>query len=162
MQSLPDISPERRKNTADQYLARAAKDFSVGERTEIANEVVAILDDERFAQIFAAGSRAEVPIVGRLPQQAGGALLISGVVDRLTVTNDAVLIADYKSDRAVRALEEVRPYVAQLALYRAVLSRVYPHKAVRAALIFTAGPVLIEIPLETLEAELRKILTDQR
>jgi ATP-dependent helicase/nuclease subunit A len=147
MQSLPDLPPEHRKNAADQYLARAAKDFSADERTQIANEVLAILDDEIFAQIFAAGSRAEVPIVGRLPQQGSDALLVSGVVDRLTVMDDAVLIADYKTDRAVpQTLQEVWPYVAQLALYRAVLSRVYPHKTVRAALIFTNGPVLLEVP----------------
>ena len=35
---------------------------------------------------------------------------------------------------------------AQLALYRAVLARIYPEKTMRAALIFTEGPRLIEVP----------------
>ncbi len=53
---------------------------------------------------------------------------VSGQVDRLVVTADAVLIADYKSNRpAPRRIEDVPPaYVRQLALYRAVLTRLYP------------------------------------
>ena len=53
-------------------------------------------------------------------------------------------------------------YVAQLALYRAVLARLYPGKAMRAALIFTAVPVLIEIPAASSDAKLREILTNRQ
>jgi len=45
-------------------------------------------------------------------------------------------------------------YVAQLALYRAVLTRIYPGKLVRAALIFTTTPLLLEVPSPTLDAAL--------
>jgi ATP-dependent helicase/nuclease subunit A len=57
-------------------------------------------------------------------------------------------MADYKTDAAApRELAEVpRPYIAQLALYRAVLGRIYPEKTIRAALVFTAGPSVMEIP----------------
>jgi ATP-dependent helicase/nuclease subunit A len=80
-------------------------------------------------------------------------------VDRLAVTADSVLIADYKTDRAVpRELGEVRPYVAQLALYRAVLARIYPNKTIRAALLFTAGPSFIDVPGAAMEAELAEII----
>ena len=98
--------------------------------------------------MFAPGSRAEVPIVGRISRDRRRPGRVAGQVDRLVVTDDAVLIADYKTDRrcAAAGSKRCRRYVAQLALYRAVLARLYPDKAVRAALIFTAGPVLIEIP----------------
>ena len=81
-----------------------------------------MLDDPRFAALFRPGSRAEVPIVGRL---TGRTLAVSGQVDRLAVTTDAVLIADYKTNRpAPRRFEDVPPaYIRQLALYRAVLGR---------------------------------------
>jgi ATP-dependent helicase/nuclease subunit A len=49
-------------------------------------------------------------------------------------------------------------YIAQLALYRAVLMRIYPQQAVRTALIFTAGPFLLELPAATLDAALEKQL----
>ena len=141
MQSLPDIPPARRKDAAERYLAGAATDFLPAEQSEIARQILAILDDRNFAQIFAPGSRAEVPIVGRIFRPRAGAdpIAVAGQVDRLAVAGDAVLIADYKTDGVVpRRLDEVPPpYIAQLALYRAVLARLYPEKTVRAALLFT-------------------------
>jgi ATP-dependent helicase/nuclease subunit A len=159
MQSLPDIAPERRKDAAERHLANGAKDFSPAERVEIANRVLALLDDKNLAEIFAPGSRAEVPIVGRIARQGADPILVSGQVDRLAVTDDSVLIADYKTDRVPPTqIAEVKPYVAQLALYRAVLARLYPRKTVRAALLFTEGPRLTEIPAAAMDAALIEVL----
>jgi ATP-dependent helicase/nuclease subunit A len=67
-----------------------------------------------------------------------------------------VLIADYKTDRpAPRSLQEVpRGYLCQLALYRAVLARMCPGRAIRVALIFTDVPDLMEPSPEILDAEI--------
>jgi ATP-dependent helicase/nuclease subunit A len=77
-------------------------------------------------------------------------------VDRLIASEGVVLVVDYKTDSHVPGrLDDVPPaYIAQLALYRAVLMRIYPGKSVRAALIFTAGPLLMEIPESTLDTAL--------
>jgi ATP-dependent helicase/nuclease subunit A len=85
---------------------------------------------------------------------------VAGQVDRLLVTKEAVLVADYKTDSLVPGhLDEVpNAYVAQLSLYRAVLMRIYPDKRVRAALIFTAAPVLMEIPAAILDRALESQL----
>ena len=65
----------------------------------------------------------------------------------MAVAGDTVLIVDYKTDRLMpNRLDEVERYVTQLALYRAVLARVFPGKTVRAALLFTIGPKLMEVP----------------
>lgn len=159
MQSLPDIRPARRKDAAERYLAKAAAGFAAAERAELVRQVLAILDDPNFAQLFAPGSRAEVPIVGRMTRAGADPILVSGQVDRLAVAGQTVLIADYKSDRSVPSrLDEVEPYVAQLGLYRAVLSRLYPGKTVRAALVFTEGPRLIGITAEAMETAIGKVL----
>jgi ATP-dependent helicase/nuclease subunit A len=47
--------------------------------------------------------------------------------------------------------------VRQLALYRAVLKKLYPNRNVRAALVWTAGPALIELPAAILEAALSRL-----
>ena len=60
-----------------------------------------VLNDDRFAALFAPGSRAEVPIVGSVTI-AGETVAVSGQVDRLVVTPDAVLIADFKTGRETR------------------------------------------------------------
>jgi ATP-dependent helicase/nuclease subunit A len=159
MQSLPDIPPERRLEAARRFVARRTEDFSDYERDEIVRQVLAILDDPRFAPLFAPGGRAEVPIIGRL-----GERLISGVVDRLIVGPEAILIADYKTDRpAPRAAEEAQErfgeYVSQLALYRGVLERLYAGRPVRAALVWTDTPALMEISSAALDAALSAALT---
>jgi ATP-dependent helicase/nuclease subunit A len=115
-----------------------------------------VIGDPRFALFFAPGSRAEVPIVGRIAGGSQGVLDVSGQVDRLAVTDKEVLIADYKTDRPAPHRVEVIPpeYRRQLALYRAVLGRIYPGRVIRAALIWTDLPELMEIPAALLDAEL--------
>jgi ATP-dependent helicase/nuclease subunit A len=80
-------------------------------------------------------------------------------VDRLAVTEESVLIADYKTNRpAPRCLAEVPDaYVAQLALYRAVLGELYPDKRIRAALVWTDVPDLMEISDASLDAALATV-----
>ena len=81
---------------------------------------------------------------------------MSGQVDRLVVTPEEVLIADYKSGPAPRNLDEAKArhmdYIGQLAYYRAVLMKLYPGRPVRAALVWTDGPDLMEIPATDLDA----------
>jgi ATP-dependent helicase/nuclease subunit A len=155
LQGLPDIPPERRAAAARRHLAGAA-DFTEAEGAAIVAEAMALLDDPVFAPLFAAGTRAEIPIVGRIARADKPDLMVSGQVDRLAVTREAVLIADYKTDRpAPRRLEDVPPaYVAQLALYRALLRQLYADREVRAALVWTDVPELVELPGARLDAAL--------
>jgi ATP-dependent helicase/nuclease subunit A len=160
MQSLPDIPPEARRAAIEHYLKNAAADFTPAERAEMARHVLTILNDLVFADLFAPGSRAEVPIVGRLSRTGAPALTVAGQVDRLAVTRDCVLLADYKTDRVPPRAPAAVPehYTVQLALYRAVLGRVYPAKTIRAALIFTEGPIVIEPAGAALDAALANAL----
>lgn len=154
LQTLPALPPQRRGEAARRHLARA-KDLDTAAREALLQEVFAILDDARFASLFAKNSRAEVPIVGFVSRNER----VSGQVDRLTVTATEVLIADYKSDRTVPTkVEDISPsYIRQTALYCGVLRKLYPNHVVRAALVFTAGPVLIELPAPLLDAELSRV-----
>ena len=162
MQSLPDIPAERQQAAAAHYLGNATTHFDAAECAMLVQQTLAILADPALAEIFAAGSRAEVPIVGRIAATDGTPLHVSGQIDRLAVIDSAVLIADYKTDRfPPDTLDEVEPYVAQLALYRAVLTRLYPGKTIRAALVFTEGPKLMEIPAAAMDAAFSKVLTRQ-
>jgi len=155
LQSLPDLPPQSRAEAALRFAARQTIDIDAAERDTVVHRVLAIVDDPRFAALFAPGSRAEVPIVGQVGGQA-----VSGIVDRLVVTPDAVLIADYKTNRpAPRSLAEARErhpdYVGQLALYRAVLARLYGDRPVRAMLVWTDTPDVMEIPADALDDALK-------
>jgi ATP-dependent helicase/nuclease subunit A len=160
LQSLPDVPNEHRAEAARAFLRRGsrAERLTDTERETIAREILALLDDARFAPLFADGSRAEVPIVGRLGTRA----VPGGVVDRLAVTRDEVLIADYKTNRiALHSLAELQAahpaYVSQLAVDRTLLRELYPDRTVRAALVWTDGPSLMEIPAEVLDSALARL-----
>jgi ATP-dependent helicase/nuclease subunit A len=155
LQSLPDIPAARRRKVADDYFVRAGGKLPAEERARLGEQVMRVLDNAGFHELFASGSRAEVPIIGML--DLGGEMVpIAGQVDRLSVTQGAVLIGDFKTNRPPPGrIEEVPPsYVRQLALYRAVLTNLYPDRPVRAALIWTEAPDLMELSAEVLNRAL--------
>jgi ATP-dependent helicase/nuclease subunit A len=158
LQALPDVPNAARREAARRHLARRANDFTAEECESMVEQVCRLLDDARFAQLFAPGSRAELPVVGRFPHD-GRIIAVSGQVDRLAVTRDAVLIADFKTNRpAPRHLHDVPPaYVCQLALYRSALAQLNPEKAVRAVLVWTETPELMEIPAAMMDSALRAV-----
>jgi ATP-dependent helicase/nuclease subunit A len=156
LQSLPDLAADLRRDAAKKFLMRNTVAWSEAERTELADKVLALIADQRFAPVFAEGSRAEVAIVGRLDLPSRPQALISGQIDRLVVTENEVLIVDFKTNHAPppTAAEAPPAYVRQLAMYRAVLRKLYPQRAVRAALLWTESTDLMEISAPALDAEL--------
>jgi ATP-dependent helicase/nuclease subunit A len=159
LQSLPDIEPTHRKAAAYSYLTRAGGEFSEDERKLFASQALAVFADPRFAGLFAPGSRAEVPIAGRLSRTLDPEILVSGQIDRLAIMADAVLIADYKTNRDPPTSVDAAPraYVGQLALYRAVLGKIYPDRPIRATLVWTEIPDLMELPAAMLDEALARI-----
>jgi ATP-dependent helicase/nuclease subunit A len=156
LQSLPDLAPTSRREAALKYLARNADGWSGGDRETLAEKLLALIEDARFAPVFAQGSRAEVSIAGRLDRPGRPPALVSGQIDRLVVTPAEVLIVDYKTNHAPpgSAAETPSAYVHQLALYRAVLAKLYPARAIRAALLWTETADLMEISAPALDAAL--------
>jgi ATP-dependent helicase/nuclease subunit A len=151
LEALPEQPAAERRGIAARYLSAVAPDLDDDDRNKMIGEVVAILDDARFAAVFAPGSRAEIDIGGEIGEGDGRASL-SGRIDRLAVTDHEVLIIDYKTNRpAPKSLESVSEvYLAQLALYARILGRLYPNRAVRSALLWTDVPALMEVPSERL------------
>jgi ATP-dependent helicase/nuclease subunit A len=137
LQRLPDIPEEARAATAALLAKRE------GFTEEIAKSAVALIADPRHACFFAGNGLAEVPIAMKGPDGK----LVSGQIDRLIVTDEEVLILDYKTDaRPPENPETVDPsYLHQLAGYRAAIRLVFPDKKVRAALLWTEIPNLMEV-----------------
>jgi ATP-dependent helicase/nuclease subunit A len=156
LQSLPDVTREHRRNAALRYLARNADGWTEDECAALAGGVLDLIDDPRFAAVFAPGSRAEVSIVGRLQLPGRSQALVSGQIDRLVVTPTDILIVDFKTNHTPPTVVADAPaaYVRQLALYRAVLSKLYPQRLVRAALLWTETPELMEISAPALDGGL--------
>ncbi|QBK29374.1 double-strand break repair helicase AddA [Roseitalea porphyridii] len=155
LQMLPDIAPDTRMARARAWLDLCAPSMDAGHRDELLAQVFGVLDDPAFGALFAPASLAEVPVMGTLAL-GGEPRAISGVIDRLAVTGDTVMIVDYKTGRAVPTGAEAiaESHVRQMALYRALVAPLYPHCPVRAFLLFTAGPAMIEVPAGRLDGAL--------
>lgn len=156
LQHLPALPRGSWAAAAKAFLAARGSGLPAATLASIAAETEAVLTDHAFARVFVPESQAEVPVVAVIPRPdgAGPPLRITGQLDRLAVLDDCVLIVDYKTNRgAPRTLAGVAPaYLYQLAAYRLALQDIVPGKPVRAALLWTQGPHLMEIPNEILDS----------
>jgi ATP-dependent helicase/nuclease subunit A len=149
LQTLPDLPFQERRAAADRYLASPAHRLSPEDRAAWADEVMRVLDDPAFAQVFGPDGLAEVPVVGIV-----GGRALSGQIDRVLVTDRTVWIIDYKTNRPppTRVADVPAVYLAQMAAYRAAITAIWPARAVRCALLWTDTPQLMEIPGDLLDA----------
>ncbi|MFT3810016.1 MAG: double-strand break repair helicase AddA [Micropepsaceae bacterium] len=159
LQSLPDLPPADRAAAAKRYLEARAAEWPDAMRTDAAARILAILDDPRFAAAFAPGSRAEVSIAGKVAA-LGASGFISGQIDRLAVTDEAVLIVDYKTNKSPPADAAGTPvaYLRQMALYREAMRAAFPDRRVTAALLWTETPDLVDLPDSLLDAALASLV----
>lgn len=143
LELLPALAEHARPQALKAFLARPAHGLDDDVQSSIYGEVMAILTSPVFAAVFSDKSKAEVPITGLIDDSQ----LVSGQIDRLVVTEDEVLVVDFKTNRPPpERIEDVpEAYKRQMALYKRTLSLIYPHKRIRTALIWTDGARLMEI-----------------
>ena len=142
---LPGVAPERREAVALDWL----KGQGTKDGPEIAAAALAVIEAEEFAGLFGPESLAEAPIAG-----IDGELVIAGTVDRLVVSEERILVVDFKTGLKVPASADAVPvpYVRQMAAYRAVLARAFPGRTLQAGLLYTAAPKLILLPAKQMDA----------
>lgn len=158
LEVLPNIEAGNREASAKRYIERALPVADQAVRSRLCASVMTILNDPRFAGLFGDGSRGEVSIGGTIAL-GGLPRSVSGKIDRLAVTTTEVLIMDYKTNRPPpENLSQVpHSHIAQLALYCALLSPLYPHHTVTAALLYTEGPHFIALDDVSLDAALEAL-----
>ncbi|MBY0284023.1 MAG: double-strand break repair helicase AddA [Sphingomonas sp.] len=144
LERLPAIEPTARAVAADRWLANASGVADASTRSGIIGDVLRVLDDPRFADLFGADALAEAPIAAVIEE----GVVVSGTVDRLLVLPDRVRVIDFKTGRRAPAtLDDVPDYhLRQMAAYVAALRVIFPDRAVGAALLYTAGPILFALP----------------
>ena len=148
LQHLPSLSASDRAEAARQYLDRPGHGLTPGSVPAVVAEVLGILDHPDLAPLFGPGSKAEVPLTGVI-----GGSVIGGLVDRLAVLPDRVLLADFKTNRRPpeSAAETPVLYLRQMALYRAVLRAIFPGRPVVCALIWTREARVVMLGDENLD-----------
>lgn len=156
LERLPALATEHRESMARAYVRARAPRLPAELRESVIANALGVLDHTDLKALFGPGSRAEAPIAGKV-LTADGDLMVSGQIDRLAVLENEILVADFKTNARVPVPGQPPPrsYVAQLALYRMLLSEIYPDKRIRTFLVWTAGPVIHEL----MEPELESALT---
>ena len=156
LEHLPSLDPEQWPAAAEAFVAGRAARLPNSVRKSIVAETLSVLREPAFAPLFGPQARAEVPIVAELAHPRGGhtVLRLTGKIDRLVAAGDAVLIVDYKTNRPPpkKVGEVSQAYLLQLCAYRLALARIFPQQRVRAAILWTDGPRIMEIPEAMLDA----------
>jgi ATP-dependent helicase/nuclease subunit A len=156
LEHLPALPRERWAAAAKTFIADRAARLPAAVRKSIVAETLAVLRDPAFAALFGPEARAEVAIVAEIPHPSGRgpALRLAGKIDRLVRDLDSILIVDYKTNRPppkdVGQVAEA--YLLQLAAYSLAVRRIFSQQPVRAAILWTDGPRIMEIPGAMLDA----------
>lgn len=158
LEVLPDIPTQKRTLIAEEYLDKTCPEWTATQRSELLSKVFSIFSDEHFANLFEGEAKAEVSLAGRLDVKSGS-MLVTGQIDRLIISDDSVIILDYKTNRhAPKSLDETpEAYITQLALYRDLVARIYKSKKIVSALLWTQIPSLMVIPDKILDQALETI-----
>jgi ATP-dependent helicase/nuclease subunit A len=142
LERLPALEPDQRPAAAHRWLELSAGLKDEAERSEIAGQVCSIIADGRFSALFGPGSLGEAPLAATLPDGR----VIAGTIDRLLIEEEQVSVIDFKTGRAPSSQDGIpRSHLAQMGAYVEALAVIFPGRAIRAALLYTAGPRLFEL-----------------
>jgi ATP-dependent helicase/nuclease subunit A len=142
LERLPAVAAEERPRAAAQWLEHSAGLADPAARSEIVDQVCGILSEARFGRLFGDNSLGEAPLAATLPDGR----VIAGTVDRLLVEDERISVIDFKTGRVPAADGDIpSAHRAQMQAYAEALRVIFPGREVSAALLYTAGPKLIEL-----------------
>lgn len=126
------------------------------DRAALLAEATAVLTTPALEPLFDPDSLAEVPVTAALPD---GTRLF-GIIDRLIVTPDRVLVVDFKSNAEVPESPATVPegLLRQMGAYAHALEQIYPGRPVDTALLWTRTATLMSLPRDQIMAALRRAL----
>ncbi len=161
LEHLPGLPQDSWRAAAEAFLASRATQLPAETRKDIAAETLAVLGDAALSSLFGPRSRAEVAIAAEVPHpvRPGTVLRLTGKIDRLVQDGQSVMIVDYKTNRPPPASADgvAEAYLLQLAAYRLGVAQVFPGLRVRAAILWTHGPRIMEIAAQVLDEYEQKL-----
>jgi ATP-dependent helicase/nuclease subunit A len=146
---LPEVPEAERVARAERWLERSAGIDDPKLRHDLVRDACRLISDPAHSELFAAGALAEAPIAAVV----GEGVVVSGSVDRLLVGPDRILVADFKTGRrAPASTDEIPvPHLRQMAAYVEALKVVFPGRPIEAKLLYTATPILFDLPADLLD-----------
>ncbi|WP_375637252.1 MULTISPECIES: double-strand break repair helicase AddA [unclassified Bartonella] len=157
LQYLPDCPPQKRRDYARNYLNIKASHWDESQREDALRHVWKILDHVYLKPLFSEHSRAEVSLMG-IVKIRGKEQAISGQIDRLYITQNSIIFADFKTGTPPENEAAIASHHwLQMALYRKLLQAIHPDKDIQALLIYSKEAKIFKLPPEKLEAFLSEV-----
>ena len=160
LELLPQVAPALREPAARTLIAARGNFLTKAEQDMLWADCERIFCNPHFADLFGPASRAEVSISGQIRlTDHGRTWPVTGQIDRIAITETAVLVCDYKTSATPPvSVEDINPaHITQVALYQALLCDLYPAHRVTACLLYTASSVMLEVPAPLIKASLARL-----
>lgn len=146
LELLPNHTAELRTEAAFKILKTQADAPDQLLASELVSEAMALLEAPELNDIFfGKDSFAEVGITAWIEQLGH---TIYGFIDRLVVTDTAVLALDFKSNAGIPKSADQTPsgILAQQAAYLLALQQIYPNHSIDIAVLWTRTGQIMSIP----------------
>ena len=132
------------------------EDKEHGDDTLIEN-VSELISNDELSWIFASDALAEVEICASI--ESLGDVNMSGIIDRLIITEDTVTLVDFKTNEIAPKNAEETPegILRQLGLYACALRKVYPDREIKTAILWTGKKKLIYLPTKLVSDALARV-----
>ena len=161
LEVLPGLSPDRQNAAAARIITANLSPFDKDEidKDEAKawlDEARAVMDDPNLLALFTSEAFAELPIGGLV-----GSHVVSGIIDRLVITEDTVIFADFKTGQVPDDMNSIpSSYLVQMGLYYRLLQDIFPDHRMKPSLIFTEGPFVFWLDSAQLEAAITTIINN--
>lgn len=159
LQYLPELQDTERQPAALRFMSARASFLQSDDRQRIIGQVLEVIADPALKELFGPDASAEAAITGEISLSNGQKIPITGRIDRLAISGDKVLLADFKTGRPREISKTPDIYIRQLALYRAVLQQMFPGKPIKTMIIWTEGPVTSQIPDKLLDRAINEFIS---
>lgn len=155
LQHLPDLPEEQRDKTLEDFIWRSPFSWDKKEKEEMIRSVKEVFSTPELMPLFDKRGRSEVAISGNIGL-GKKEWHVAGRIDRLRLLPDRILFCDYKTGVAPKSEEEIPlTHMRQMALYYALLRKLYAAPCVTALLVYTYVPRIFVLP----QTRLDKVLT---
>ncbi|GHA47654.1 double-strand break repair helicase AddA [Amylibacter ulvae] len=145
LEHLPRVAPSERFAFGERLLGARYDALTDSEISILCQEAMAVVSAPPLQFIFGPNSFAEVNITAPLVQCDG--LPIDGIIDRLVVTPDKILVIDYKTNAILPAQPDQTPagILAQMGAYLVAIKQIYPRHEIELAILWTRTAKLMNL-----------------
>ena len=160
LELLPPLAPDLRPTAAANLIKARGQFLTTEEQSTLWQDCARLLSDPACADLFAPHAQAEVRITGTVACGPNHDLIpVTGQIDRLVVLETHILLCDFKTTAyAPTSLAEIdHAHLTQMALYVALLKKLYPARPIKACLLYTASATMLDLPDGVMEQQLLEL-----